>query len=453
MKQNIFEADMIEENNSFEGMDNTELPVYYTRTSGETVKKGKKKKNRSYFYGVMTGIWISVILFAAGNLIGWFIGNGSVFGGKEIAASSDGKDEVVTTDTTRKMMAIEDVIHQYYLEDTDAAALENGIYSGMIASLDDPYSAYYSAEELEEMEQDVEGIYFGIGAYVGIDTATSLPVISGVIEGTPAEEADLRDGDLIYMVDDTLTQGMDTTEVVSLIRGEENTSVHLTLIREGEEDYVEVDVTRRQVESPTVEYEMLDNNIAYIQITEFDQVTIDQFTEALAVCKGSDMEGLILDLRSNPGGSLNAVCEIARKILPKGLIVYTEDKYGAKEELTCDGNNEIQVPMVVLVNDYSASASEILAGAIQDYGKGILIGTQTYGKGIVQRVIALSDGSAVKLTISHYYTPNGRNIHEVGIEPDVIVEFDGEAYYNDGFDNQLEEAVTYMKEQLGKANE
>ena len=241
--------------------------------------------------------------------------------------------------------------------------------------------------------------------------------------------------------------------MVSLIRGEENTSVHLTLIREGEEDYVEVDVTRRQVESPTVEYEMLDNNIAYIQITEFDQVTIDQFTEALAVCKGSDMEGLILDLRSNPGGSLNAVCEIARKILPKGLIVYTEDKYGAKEELTCDGNNEIQVPMVVLVNDYSASASEILAGAIQDYGKGILMGTQTYGKGIVQRVIALSDGSAVKLTISHYYTPNGRNIHEVGIEPDVIVEFDGEAYYNDGFDNQLEEAVTYMKEQLGKAEE
>lgn len=444
---------MIEENNSFEGMNNTELPVYYTRTSGETVKKGKKKKNRSYFYGVMTGIWISVILFAAGNLIGWFIGNGGAFGGREIAASSDGKNEVITTDTTRKMMAIEDVIHQYYLEDTDASALENGIYSGMIASLNDPYSAYYSAEELEEMEQDVEGIYFGIGAYVGIDTATALPVISGVIEGTPAEEADLRDGDLIYMVDDTLTQGMDTTEVVSLIRGEENTSVHLTLIREGEEDYVEVDVTRRQVESPTVEYEMLDNNIAYIQITEFDQVTIDQFTEALAVCKGSDMEGLILDLRSNPGGSLNAVCEIARKILPKGLIVYTEDKYGAREELTCDGNNEIQVPMVVLVNDYSASASEILAGAIQDYGKGILMGTQTYGKGIVQRVIALSDGSAVKLTISHYYTPNGRNIHEVGIEPDVIVEFDGEAYYNDGFDNQLEEAVTYMKEQLGKAEE
>lgn len=435
---------MIEEKKSVEVINEADPAVYYERPS-ETPKKRKKK--RTYFWGVITGIWISVVLFAAGNLIGWLINSG-LFLGKDVAVSSSGKTEAVTTDTTRKMKAIEDVIHQYYLEDTDAASLENGIYAGMISSLGDPYSAYYSAEELKEMEQDVEGIYFGIGAYVGIDTATSLPVISGVIEGTPAQEANLRDGDLIYKVDDTLTQGMDTSEVVALIRGEENTTVHLTLIREGEDDYVEVDVTRRKVESPTVNHEMLDNNIGYIQITEFDQVTVDQFTEALAVCKGSGMEGLILDLRSNPGGSLSAVCEIARKILPEGLIVYTEDKYGQRDELTCDGANEIQVPMVVLVNDYSASASEILAGAIQDYEKGIIMGTQTYGKGIVQRVITLSDGSAVKLTISHYYTPKGRNIHEVGVEPDVVVEFDGEAYYDEGVDNQLEEATKYMKTEL-----
>lgn len=436
---------MIEEKKSLEGINETDSAVRNEHTAVEMPKK--KKKKRTYFWGVVTGIWISVVLFAAGNLIGWLINSG-MFLGKDAAVSSTGKSEAVTTDTTRKMKAIEDVIYQYYLEDTDAGSLENGIYAGMISSLGDPYSAYYSAEELKEMEQDVEGIYFGIGAYVGIDTATTLPVISGVIEGTPAEEANLRDGDLIYKVDDTMTQGMDTSEVVSLIRGEENTSVHLTLIREGEDDYVEVDVTRRKVESPTVNHEMLDNNIAYIQITEFDQVTVDQFTEALAVCKGSGMEGLILDLRSNPGGSLSAVCEIARKILPEGLIVYTEDKYGQREELTCDGANEIQVPMVVLVNDYSASASEILAGAIQDYEKGVIMGTQTYGKGIVQRVIALSDGSAVKLTISHYYTPKGRNIHKVGVEPDVVVEFDGEAYYGEGVDNQLNEATAYMKKEL-----
>ena len=226
--------------------------------------------------------------------------------------------------------------------------------------------------------------------------------------------------------------------------------MHLTLVRNGEEDYVEVDVTRRKVESPTVNYEMMENDIGYIQITEFDQVTIDQFTEALAVCKGSDMKGLVLDLRSNPGGSLNVVCEIARKLLPEGLIVYTEDKYGQKEELTCDGTNEIQVPVVVLVNGYSASASEILAGAIQDHEKGILMGTKTFGKGIVQRVISLSDGSAVKLTISTYYTPNGKDIHGVGIEPDEVVEFDADLYYDEGIDNQLEAAVKYLQD-LAKA--
>ncbi len=436
----------MEENNTLEEVKKAETVVYHKRPVAPS-KKEKKKKNRSYMYGIMTGIWISIILFAAGNLIGWLVGRSALpVGNSSIISSS--KEDVVTADTTRKMMAIEDVIHKFYLEEADTETLENGIYSGMIASLGDPYSTYYSVEELEEMEQDVEGIYYGIGAYVGIDTATQLPVISGVIEGTPAQEAELRDGDLIYMVDETLTQGMDTSDVVALIKGEENTTVHLTLIREGEDDYVEIDVTRRKVESPTVNHEMLENNIAYIQITEFDQVTIDQFTEALAVCKGSGMEGLILDLRSNPGGSLTAVCEIARKILPKGLIVYTEDKYGEREELTCDGENELQVPMVVLINDYSASASEILAGAIQDYEKGILMGTQTYGKGIVQRIISLSDGSAVKLTISNYFTPKGRNIHKVGVEPDVVVEFDGDAYYNEGFDNQLEEAKTYMKEQL-----
>ena len=442
----------MEDNNTFEEINEPETTVYHKRPEFP-VKKTRKKKNRTYFYGVMTGIWISVILFAAGNLIGWLVGKNSLLGTDIPALSTNKSEEVVTSQTTRKIKAIEDVIYKFYLEDTDKQTLEDGLYSGMVAALGDPYSDYYSEEELKEMEQDVEGIYFGIGAYVGIDTATQLPVVSGVIEGTPAEEAELRDGDLIYMVDGTQTQGMDTSDVVSLIRGEENTTVHLTLIRDGEDDYLEVDVTRRKVESPTVSHEMLENNIGYIQITEFDQVTVDQFAEALAVCKGSGMEGLIIDLRSNPGGSLTAVCDIARKILPEGLIVYTEDKYGEREELLCDGKNEIQVPMVVLINDYSASASEILAGAIQDYEKGVLMGTKTYGKGIVQRIIALSDGSAVKLTISNYFTPKGRNIHKVGVEPDVVVEFDGDAYYNEGFDNQLDEAVKYMKEQLLQAAE
>ena len=418
-------------------------------TEAGPLQNKRKRSSKTYLYGVLSGIWISIILYALGNLVGWVAGNYRATT-SEASIAKNGNVEVVNTQTTRKMMAIEDVIQQYYLEDMDAKTLESGIYAGMVDSLGDPYSAYYSAEELKKMEQDVEGIYYGIGAYVGVDTATGLPVISGVIEGAPAEEVDLRDGDIIYMVDGISTQGMDVDDVVDLIRGEEHTTVHLTLVRSGEDDYVEVDVTRREVESPTVNYEMLENNIGYIQITEFDTVTIDQFTEALAVCKGSDMKGLVLDLRSNPGGSLGAVCEIARKVLPEGLIVYTEDKYGQKEEFTCDGTNELQVPMVVLVNGYSASASEILAGAIKDHEKGYLMGTCTFGKGIVQRIITLSDGSAVKLTISNYYTPNGQNIHGVGIEPDEVVEFDADQYYDNGVDNQLEAAVEHLQKQTNK---
>ena len=218
----------------------------------------------------------------------------------------------------------------------------------------------------------------------------------------------------------------------------------LTLVREGEADYLEIPVERRKIESPTVSSEMLENQIGYIEITEFDDVTEDQFAEALAECRGNGMKALILDLRSNPGGNLSTVCEISRMLLPKGMIVYTEDKYGTRDEYTCDGARKLEVPAVVLVNDYSASASEILAGALKDHGMATIMGTTTFGKGIVQRVISLSDGSAVKLTVSKYYTPNGNDIHEKGIEPDVVVEFDADAYYDEGIDNQLQEAISYL---------
>ena len=345
-------------------------------------------------------------------------------------------------DTIEKLEALEQVIDKYYYkdEDIDAEEMTEGMYAGLVASLGDPYSVYYTEEEWQQMMTDTEGIYFGIGAYMQLDTVTGLARINGVIANTPAEEAGLRENDLVYQVDGEMTQGLDLSEIVSRIKGEEGTSVHLTIIREGETDYLEFDVERRQIESPTVNYEMYDNGVGYIQITEFDEVTTDQFTEALAVIKGSGAKGLILDLRSNPGGSLPVVVDIARAILPKGLIVYTEDKYGKRDEYTCDGRKELDIPMVVLINGNSASASEILAGAIQDYDKGTLIGTTTFGKGIVQRVLPLTDGTALKLTISSYYTPKGNNIHGIGIEPDIECEFDGEAYYERDVDNQLERA-------------
>ena len=412
------------------------------------------RNRKSFWGGVLTGI-LAVALLAGGIYLGnsaWLFYSRTQNVSVQETAESVSANSVATQNTLNKLDVIEETIDKYYLESVDEQTLENGIYKGMVESLGDPYSTYYAPDELEQIQEKTEGIYYGIGAYIGIDTETSLPRLTGIIDGTPAQESGLRAGDLIYKVDGTEVQGMELEQVTSLVKGEEGTAVHLTIIREGESDYLEIDVVRRQVESPTVNQEMLDDRIGYIQITEFDTVTLDQFTEALAVCRGKGMEGLILDLRGNPGGNLSTVCEIARQILPEGLIVYTEDKNGKRTEYSCDGEHEMTEELVVLVDVNSASASEILAGAIKDYGIGTLVGTTTFGKGIVQRIISLTDGSAVKLTVSHYYTPNGNNIHEVGIEPDVEIAFDGDAYYNDGVDNQLQKAIEVMNEKLGAAD-
>lgn len=402
----------------------------------------EKKTFRS---GLLCGLLLAILII------------GSIYTGKEIymmlryqrmqETQAEAADAVVNSATMTKMQVVKDTINQYYLEDIDEKDMTDGVYEGMVEALGDPYSTYYSAEELQVIQQQNEGIYYGIGAYIGRDQSMDLPLITGVMENTPAQESGLQYGDIICAVDGVEVTGMDNTEVVQMIKGEEGTYVNITIYRAGEPDYLHIDVERKKIESPTVEHEMYDNGIGYIQIKEFDDVTLDQFTEALAVCKGSGMTGLILDLRSNPGGNLTTVTEIARMILPKGLIVYTQDKAGEREEYTCDGKNEIQIPIVVLINGHSASASEILAGAIKDYGKGTLLGTTTFGKGIVQRIIGLTDGSAVKVTVSHYYTPSGKDIHNVGIEPDEELEFDAEAYLADGTDNQLERAKAIL---LGK---
>lgn len=405
----------------------------------------QKREKNGYWSGLLSGLLLAVFL------VGCIYIGSQIFQAKETKEAAKTEDALLLNDYTEaKIGVIQDTINQYYLNDVDREQLENGIYSGLVDSLEDPYSVYYSEEELKELQMSTEGIYYGIGAYISKAVTDGYCTISGVIENTPAEEAGLRAGDIIYEVGGVSTQGMETTEVVALIKGEEGTQVVLTVIREGENDYLEIPVERRKIESPTVSSEMLDEDIAYIQITEFDDVTEDQFAEALAECKGKGMKGLILDLRSNPGGNLSTVCEIARMLLPEGMIVYTEDKYGNRDEYTCDGTRQLQVPAVVLVNGYSASASEILAGAMKDYKIATIMGTTTFGKGIVQRVIALSDGSAVKLTVSKYYTPNGNNIHEKGIEPDIEVDFDAEAYYDEGIDNQLQEAVSHLTSQLGK---
>lgn len=403
---------------------------------------GQNNKRGVFILGMLVGV-IFMTLVGSCTYVGMrlyrLVGERAV---KTATTESISADSVLSDETVSKLEKLEKLIDQHYYrdEDIDTEAMIDGMYAGLVDSLGDPYSVYYTAEEWQDMMADTEGIYYGIGAYVSLDNTTGFAKVSGVITDTPAEEAGLRENDIIYMVNGEITQGLELSEVVSRIKGAEGSIVQLTIYREGEADYLEISVTRRKIESPTVNYEMYDNGVGYIQITEFDDVTLDQFKDALAVIRGSRAKGLILDLRSNPGGSLPVVVDIARMILPKGLIVYTEDKYGKRDEYNCDGKNELNIPLVVLINGNSASASEILAGAIKDYGKGTLIGTTTFGKGIVQRVLPLTDGTALKLTISSYYTPNGNNIHGIGIDPDIECEFDSEAYYGDGVDNQLERA-------------
>lgn len=407
---------------------------------------------KSFLGGVLTGV-LAISILAGGIYLGnaaWRLYQQARMRATAVQEEENGVEEagVANQQTMNKIQVLENTIDKYYLEDVDEETLEKGVYEGLLDSLGDPYSVYYSQEELQELQEQTEGIYYGIGAYVGMDTDRMLPRLTGIIDGTPAQESGLRAGDWIYKVDGEEIQGEELSQVVSRIKGEEGTTVHLTLVREGETDYLEVDVVRRKVESPTVVQKMLDDRIGYIQITEFDTVTLDQFTEALAVCRGSGMQGLILNLRGNPGGNLTTVCDIAREILPEGLIVYTEDKNGKRTEYSCDGRKQIQEELVVLVDSGSASASEILAGAVKDYGIGTLVGTTTFGKGIVQRIITLSDGSAVKLTVSNYYTPKGNNIHKIGVSPDVEEPFDAEAYYERDEDNQLEKAIEVMNGKL-----
>ncbi len=430
------------------------------KNNPENDKKNKdnlqdKSGRGGFFSGIFTGVLLSLLVASC------------IFTVKQIYTTHQSKEasEVASTDTAApaeivsdltmsKLRAIEDAIGTYYYkEDLDVQKMIDGMYEGVVASLDDPYSTYYTQEDVQRLMEETEGIYYGIGAYVSIEQKTGLAQISGAMEGTPAQEAGLRAGDIIYKVDDVDVQGLELSEVVSKIKGLEGTTVHLTLYREGENDYLEFDIERRKIESPTVNHEMFDNNIGYLQITEFDDITLDQFTEAMAVLREQGMKGLVLDLRSNPGGNLSTVTEIARQMLPKGLIVYTEDREGNRTEYSSDGTKVFDLPLVVLVNGYSASASEILAGAIKDYGIGELVGTTTFGKGIVQRVLSLSDGTALKLTVSSYFTPKGNNIHGIGIEPDEVCEFDSDLYYNDnnGYDNQLERAKEIIAEKIASA--
>lgn len=352
----------------------------------------------------------------------------------------------------KKLSAIQMLIDQYYLEDTEETEFDEGIYKGYVEQLKDPYSVYYTRKEYDELMEDDSGHYEGIGVVLSQNITNKQIMVTRVFEGGPAAEVGIMPYDVLTAVDGEATEDMELSEVVKKIRGGEGEMVELTLYRDDKKQVIKCE--RRAVDSQMVDSKMLEDGIGYIAIYEFIETTYEQFHKAYEGLQNEGMKALILDLRSNPGGFLDQVCKVTDDFIPKGsVIVSTEDRKGNKEYLKAETDSEIEIPLVVLVDGFSASASEIFAGAVKDYKIGTLMGQKTYGKGIVQRIFPLSDGSAVKLTISKYFTPNGNFIHKKGIEPDIVLENmylekKGDTLEDDTW---VKEAVKHLKKQL-KAN-
>ena len=358
-----------------------------------------------------------------------------------------GKEEAVSQETKEKLSGIQALIQKEYIGEVDEDALQTGICQGYVGALGDPYSAYYDEEQTSALMETTQGEYGGIGVVLTQNLDTGVTTASSVYEDSPAMKAGMKDGDIIYQVEGRDVSGMALEEISGSIKGEKGTTVEITVLRGEEREEVTLTITRDTIQAETVKTRMLEDEIGYLAISEFDSVTLEQYREGLAELTAQGMEGLIVDLRGNPGGNLDTVCEILDLMLPEGLIVYTEDKDGNRQEFTSDEAQEVQVPLAVLVDGNSASASEIYAGAIQDYGIGQIVGTKTYGKGVVQTIYDLKDGTSLKLTVAEYFTPNGRNIDGEGITPDVEVTYqrnenDPEA------DNQLDRAVETLQNEM-----
>ncbi len=419
--------------------------------------------NKNKFWrGVMVGVLVTAFacLVTVGASAGIYM-----FGRKVIdnqvqvqAQQEDGSaGEAESLDLDRiseKLTQLQDMVDQNYLfeEKAEVSKEEAGIYRGFLSGLNDRYAAYYTPEELASFLDETNGSYCGIGALVSQDVTTGICTIIRVFEDSPAEKAGIRPGDMIFKVDGTEVTGMDLTLIVNnYVKGEEGTEVEITVYREEEDEYVDLTVTRSPVDVQTVSGKMLNDEIGYISVMEFDKVTGAQFTGKIEELQKQGMKKLIVDLRDNPGGELTTVVSMVDYIVKDGgRILTVKDKQEREEVYNAEDGHSLDLPMVVLVNGNSASAAEVFTGAMKDYGAATIVGTKTFGKGIVQTLFPLSDGSAVKLTTNHYYTPNGHDIHEKGIEPDIEVELDEEAarmtVIPEEKDNQLQKAIEVLKQ-------
>lgn len=393
------------------------------------------KQKSGFIKGLITGLVAALVIVACVVVVKNYV----------IEGNTTQAAKINTTKVDKKVGLIEELINKYYLNDIDTSELTEGIYAGMLEGLNDPYSVYYTAEEYKSVQESVSGTYSGIGVTVTQDDKGNISVVK-VNEDGPGQEAGLQAGDIFYEVDGESVEGMDLSEVVAKIKGEAGTKVTITVYRDGKK--MDFTATRKDITVQTIDYKMLDNSIGYIYIGSFDTVTYDQFKQALTDLQSQNAKSIIFDVRDNPGGSLTTVVDMLDLILPKGLIVYTEDKNGKKEEETSDDEHQLTLPVAVLVNENSASASEIFSGAIKDYGLGPIVGKTTFGKGVVQTLLPLSDGSAVKLTIANYYTPKGNSIQGKGVVPDYEVDIPENALddkvLSTDEDTQLQKAIELL---------
>lgn len=410
-----------------------------------------KKKKGSTVKGIVIGVIGTLLISWTGINVACLATNSQILITNKESAD-DGEGAVLDADTVSKINELTAYTKLYYYDDIENEKLQDGLYTGLIDGLGDKYSVYYNEEDYQALQISTTGQYYGIGAGLSQDKDTMVVTVNKVYEGTPSESAGLLKDDVIVSVDGTEAASMELSELVKLIRGEKGTTVHLEIYRPSTEGNLSFDVERQDITLPSVSHKMFEDGIGYVHIDSFETETAAQFEEAVKDLENQGMKALIIDVRYNPGGMVTAVVQILDDILPEGTVVYTEDKNGNRQDYTSSGDTYLDYPIAVLINGESASASEILAGAVKDYQYGTLIGTTTFGKGIVQTIFPLEDGDAVKLTTAKYFTPNGNYIHGVGIGPDIELEYEyldkDATSYDEAYDNQIQKAIEVLKDKI-----
>ena len=376
---------------------------------------------KSRIINILLGFFIGLAVFAAGGMI-------------VVKASGFSFEEYM------EIKQFENLIRQTYYKDTDDIDFVEGMKKGMVEQLGDPYSKYLNKEEFKRMMEDTAGNFVGIGVYIAPNNNGEIVVVSP-IKGTPAEKAGIKSGDIISTVDGQKYEAKTMNDAVKAMRGEKGKTVVVGIL-DSKRQYKEYKIVREDIQTETVSSKMLDKNLGYIQIKAFEERTASEFREHITKLKKNNIKGLVLDLRSNPGGLVDQVTNVADQILPEAMIVYSSNRIGEKQFAKSDNKESLKIPIVMLVNEGSASASEILSGALQDNKKATILGENTFGKGVIQSIMEMDKGGLV-ITTAQYFTPNGNVVDKKGIKPDVKVEY---KKTGENKDSQLDKAIEILKQ-------